>query len=232
MLIVPIGMPLRKGKSKTSLISFAAGFASVASAPLIFSVDPALPPIVASERSRSRKRSSEWSALANSFVLFVADPHRVLGELQDRPRVARERETAAVLDRALRPLADVAAGDREDDPLDGVARRAPRAHRHVHVGEALERVDVGLQHRLAAGHRIGPGARRRDQCGDRRDRDHAPEPRPRTRPVHLNPPRIAQTANAPSSCITSPSTSSRPPRRRSQTRSVCTALSLTPPDSG
>ncbi len=42
----------------------------------------------------------------------------------------------------------------------------------------------------------------------------------------------AQTTNLPSSCITVPSTSSLPPRRRSQTRSVCTAESLTPPDSG
>ncbi len=43
---------------------------------------------------------------------------------------------------------------------------------------------------------------------------------------------VAQTTNLPSSCITWPSTSSLPPRRRSQTRSVWTADSLTPPDSG
>ena len=41
-----------------------------------------------------------------------------------------------------------------------------------------------------------------------------------------------QTTNLPSSCRTSPSTSNFRPRRRSQTRSVWTALSLTPPDSG
>jgi hypothetical protein len=41
-----------------------------------------------------------------------------------------------------------------------------------------------------------------------------------------------QTMNLPSSCITTPSTSSLPPRRRSQTRSVWTADSLVPPDSG
>ena len=41
-----------------------------------------------------------------------------------------------------------------------------------------------------------------------------------------------QTTNLPSSCSSSPSTSILPPRRRSQTRSVCTADSLIPPDSG
>ena len=41
-----------------------------------------------------------------------------------------------------------------------------------------------------------------------------------------------QTTNLPSSCMTMPSTSSLPPRRRSQTRSVWTADSLVPPDSG
>ena len=46
------------------------------------------------------------------------------------------------------------------------------------------------------------------------------------------PTRAAQTTNLPSSCITVPSTSSLPPRRRSQTRSVWTADSLMPPDSG
>jgi|SRR5665811_957160 len=40
------------------------------------------------------------------------------------------------------------------------------------------------------------------------------------------------TTNFPSSCMTSPSTISLPPSLRSQTRSVCTADSLTPPDSG
>jgi hypothetical protein len=44
--------------------------------------------------------------------------------------------------------------------------------------------------------------------------------------------KLVQTTNLPSSCITVPSTSIRPPSRRSQTRSVCTADSLTPPDSG
>ena len=44
--------------------------------------------------------------------------------------------------------------------------------------------------------------------------------------------RDRQTTKTPSSCSNSPSTSSRPPRRRSQTMSVWTALSLTPPDSG
>ncbi len=47
-----------------------------------------------------------------------------------------------------------------------------------------------------------------------------------------DPQSVAQTTNLPSSCITVPSTSILPPRRRSQTRSVWTADSLTPPDSG
>lgn len=44
--------------------------------------------------------------------------------------------------------------------------------------------------------------------------------------------RLDQTTNLPSCCMTVPSTSILPPSRRSQTRSVWTADSLTPPDSG
>ena len=55
---------------------------------------------------------------------------------------------------------------------------------------------------------------------------------PAGRVADAQPVSSAQTTNLPSSCITSPSTSSLPPRRRSQTRSVWTADSLSPPDSG
>jgi hypothetical protein len=74
------------------------------------------------------------------------------------------------------------------------------------------------------------------RCGTKQAKDAGSEAcsareRPRT-PACAGPVPPGQTTNLPFSCMTSPSTSSLPPRRRSQTRSVWTADSLTPPDSG
>ena len=235
MLIVPIGMPLRKGKSKTSLISFARRLRQ-----------RRLGALDLQRASRRCRRSSRRTDRGRGSGSRTGRPSRTASpcslpiwtvnfvNLRTRPPAVLWRTTSPPRCSIVPfgALVDVAAGDREDDPLDGVARRARRAHRHAHVGEALERVDVGLQHRLAAGHRVG---HRRPPPGSARAvAAIATTPRPLIAIHHalsiLLESLRRRTCRPPAAARRRPRAGR--PRRRSQTMSVCTALSLMPPDSG
>ena len=131
----------------------APALARLASAPLIFRLVPALPLIVASDRSRSRKRTAECSDFANSFVLFlpILTTNCVNFTTPPLGRIARRRRG--------RPCARSCPSGRPRCRRPMIGKLTPRACRaaapvaptaDAHVGEALERGDLRLEHRLAA----------------------------------------------------------------------------------
>ena len=113
-------------------------------------------------------RTSAPPDFANSFVLFLPILIVNLRELHARAALGEEREPAPVVDRALRALVDVAALDREVEAVLAALRGSGRVDPDAHVGEALTGRLIELEHRLAAGYRVGDRRRydqRRDHAG-------------------------------------------------------------------
>ena len=153
----------------------------VASAPLIFRFVPALPLIVASERSRSRKRTAASLGLREQLRLVLADLDHELRELHARAALGEEREAAAVVDRALRAGLDVAALDREVEARACRLRGARRLDRRCSCRRSPRTCRlIELEHRLAAGHRVGDAAGAGDSAASSRDQGASRHARFRT----------------------------------------------------
>ena len=169
----PTGIPLRNGKSKVSVSTSAPGLGKGR----LGALDRQVGAGAAADRRLSEIEIEEanlrLTGLREQLRLVLADLDGELRELDARAAVLQEIETALVLDRPLRALAHVAALDRELGAVVAELRGTGGLDPDAHVGQALERRLIRLQHRLAAG---DAGRRRRPR------QPSARPPPPRVRP--------------------------------------------------